>query len=279
MKKRLLLLLLASFSTSLLAQDPAFCAEMLSKARQALLARQYGPARDYCESALTLCPEQGGTAQAVLDSVNGAVEQETRVAKARGLAFIAKSLVETDQTKALRVAQEAYEIYPLTEAKQVMSETMSKVFYDEDAYVYQNLQHSGSISSAIFSPDGQLILTDSYDNTAKLWNLKGELLADLNEHGGYVYSAVFSPDGQLILTAGDSTAKLWNLKGELLADMSKHGDWVISAIFSPDNYYMLTASIDHTAKLWPTPQTIYDWLCTDPIAPLSAEEKRQYGIE
>jgi WD40 repeat protein len=91
----------------------------------------------------------------------------------------------------------------------------------------------------VFSPDGTRILTASSDKTAKLWDLEGKLLADLEGHKGSVYSAMFSPDGTRILTA----------------------------------------SFDNTAKVWYTPEAIYEWLKTAPIPPLSEEEKKEPDIQ
>ncbi|MFC2140780.1 WD40 repeat domain-containing protein [Acidobacteriota bacterium] len=136
------------------------------------------------------------------------------------------------------------------------------------------------VYSAVFSPDGTRILTASRDKTAKLWDLKGNLLADLNKHTDWVYAAIFSPDGTRILTASrDKTAKLWDLKGNLLADLNKHTLWVNSAVFSPDGKRILTASGDGTAKLWYTPEAIIEWLKTANIPQLSKEEKKRLGIE
>ena len=82
------------------------------------------------------------------------------------------------------------------------------------------LRHQASVRNASFSPDGQLILTASDDNTARLWDIKGNLLAELTGHQGGVNSASFSPDGQRILTASrDNTARLWRVENldQLLA--------------------------------------------------------------
>jgi WD40 repeat protein len=132
----------------------------------------------------------------------------------------------------------------------------------------------------VFSPDGTRILTASSDYTAKLWDLGGNLLADLNRHRHSVNSAVFSPDGTRILTASsDYTAKLWDLGGNLLADLNKHTSVVRTAVFSPDGSRILTASLDNTAEIWLTPEAIYEWLKTAPIPPLSDEEKKELGIQ
>jgi len=113
--------------------------------------------------------------------------------------------------------------------------------------------HTGSVYSAVFSPDGQEVLTASEDGTAKLWSgSSGECLRALQGHTGIVYSAVFSPDGQEVLTASeDGTAKLWSASsGECLCTLQ---ELFYSAVFSPDGQEVLTCSGDGTAKLWSVP--------------------------
>jgi hypothetical protein len=62
--------------------------------------------------------------------------------------------------------------------------------------------HTGSVASAVFSPDGARVLTASADNTARLWEAaSGRLLVTLEGHQGPVSNAVFSPDGARVLTA------------------------------------------------------------------------------
>ncbi len=113
------------------------------------------------------------------------------------------------------------------------------------------LQHDARVNSAIFSPDSLSILTASDDNTAKLWNLNGQLIATFT-HGDAINSAVFSHNSQFILTAsGDGTACLWNLNNlnrEPIVTFH-HGYSVKSAIFSPNGKRILTIS-DFEVKLW-----------------------------
>jgi WD40 repeat protein len=120
--------------------------------------------------------------------------------------------------------------------------------------------HKASVYGAVFSPDGQTILTfgceekDGYfckEGTARLWDRQGRELAVFPGYQGLLGSAIFSPDGQTILTAGGrSTARLWDRQSNELAVLRGHEIQVNSAVFSPDGQIILTAGYDGTARLW-----------------------------
>ncbi|NET36142.1 MAG: TIR domain-containing protein, partial [Cyanothece sp. SIO1E1] len=111
--------------------------------------------------------------------------------------------------------------------------------------------HQDIVQNAGFSPDGQMIVTASYDKTAKLWHQDGSLIRTLEGHSDLVFYASFSPDSQRIATASyDQTVKLWDREGRLLRTLAGHDDLVTSVIFSPDGQMMATASDDQTVKLW-----------------------------
>lgn len=196
-----------------------------------------------------------------------------------------------DNIKATRIAEAAYKISApnsFPSVQQVLSAAAYSTF--ERPFFTVSRQYEGKVITAVFSPGGLKIFTTSMDGTAKLWDLEGNLLADLNKHKNYVSSAafspdgnkilttsrnktaklwdlsgklstelkhtdkvrsaVFSPDGSKIITRSGNTAKLWNLKGDLLADLNKHTNYVSSAVFSPEGNKIITASWDNTAKLW-----------------------------
>ncbi len=113
--------------------------------------------------------------------------------------------------------------------------------------------HTHWITSAEFSPDGKYLLTSSFGETTKIWEVSsGKLLHTLTGHSNYVFSANFSPDGKYVVTAGgDSTGKIWDAEtGSLLRTLMGHSAYVESTNFSPKGKYIVTTSDDKTAKIW-----------------------------
>ncbi len=111
--------------------------------------------------------------------------------------------------------------------------------------------HSGPVNIAMFSPDGNYIVTASADNTARLWDNTGQLLTILSGHTAEVSGVVFSPDSKLIVTASaDKTARLWDIQGKHLGTLSDHTNIVSRVAFSPDGELILTGSYDGNTHIW-----------------------------
>ncbi|OLT62667.1 MULTISPECIES: WD40 repeat domain-containing protein [Moorena] len=149
---------------------------------------------------------------------------------------------QKNPTMALRLAEAAYKINKKgPQASEVLSRVYHSAIHNRSFFYSANMGHRSAVTSAVFSPDGSRILTASEDTTARLWNLKGELITTLAGHSARVNSAVFSPDGNTIVTTSqDKTAKLWDKEGNLLNtlrghDCDRNGQCrVNSALFSPD---------------------------------------------
>ncbi|MBW4498249.1 MAG: AAA-like domain-containing protein [Scytonema hyalinum WJT4-NPBG1] len=108
--------------------------------------------------------------------------------------------------------------------------------------VKQFVAHKEPITNVNWSHDGKYIITASADQTARIWNLSGKLMAELKGHKEQVNSADFSRDGKHILTTGvDKTARIWDTSGKQLAIL-KHQEYLISASFSPDGKRVITTS-------------------------------------
>jgi len=136
--------------------------------------------------------------------------------------------------------------------------------------------HQRTILDVSFSPDGKSIVTASIDGTARLWNLAGEQLAELQGHQDEIQSASFSPSGQQVATASDDgTVRLWNLAGQQLAEFKGHQGRVFDANFSPDGQQIATAGLDGTVRFWNLSGQQLDQL--EPIT--STEELSGVGIQ
>ncbi|KIJ42176.1 hypothetical protein M422DRAFT_171603 [Sphaerobolus stellatus SS14] len=115
--------------------------------------------------------------------------------------------------------------------------------------------HTYYVSSVAFSPDGQRVVSGSYDNTIRIWNAHtGELVSGPFEgHTEWVVSVAFSPDGQRVVSGSrDDTIRIWNAHtGELVCGLfGVHKDWVTSVAFSPDGQRVVSGSNDHTIRIW-----------------------------
>jgi WD40 repeat protein len=119
--------------------------------------------------------------------------------------------------------------------------------------------HTSFIESVEFSPDGKKIVTSAFDNTAKIWDRSGVLLANLVNHKAAVKTTFFSKDGKYILTGSfDSTAILWNAEdGKQIRTVRCNTGRISSAEFTPDGNHIVTIGEDHSRLINGTQTMIY----------------------
>ena len=105
--------------------------------------------------------------------------------------------------------------------------------------------HAGTVADVAFSPDGTVIVTGSYDGTARTWEVAtGRPLVTFAGHDGAVYAVAFSPDGTRIATASrDETARVWDAaSGAALVTITGHFEGAQDVAFSPDGTRLATVS-------------------------------------
>ena len=119
--------------------------------------------------------------------------------------------------------------------------------------------HIWTIEALDFSPDGQTLVSGSYDHTVKVWNLNnGKLITTLDGHKDGVNDVVISPDGKLFFTAGGTAepntskvVKVWDMKTKkLLRTLKGHTLGVISLAITPDGKTLVSGSYDKTIIFW-----------------------------
>lgn len=116
--------------------------------------------------------------------------------------------------------------------------------------------HGGMVRAVAVSPDGSLVLTGSFDFTARLWDFGNQSpLAVLDAQAGPISDVAFLPGGKRGITASDDgTAVVWDLsdpsKPRQLFTLKGHKQKVAAVAVSPDGKTIATGSWDATVRLW-----------------------------
>ncbi|NEQ83728.1 MAG: hypothetical protein F6K26_27130, partial [Moorea sp. SIO2I5] len=136
------------------------------------------------------------------------------------------------------------------------------------------------IERAVFSLDGQQLITAGRDGIIRIWDFKSNQVSDSSHnfkvdtsklswssdevskdridtslfsecHSGIIDEVIFSPDNQLRATAArDGSVCLWNLDGKKLAKFKGYANGAMDVRFSPDGKLLATAGLDRIARLW-----------------------------
>jgi len=120
----------------------------------------------------------------------------------------------------------------------------------------QPLQHRDGVFCALFSPDGQRVLTASEDFTAAIWDVKnGNILLATLKHDDQVRAASWSADGRFVITASnDKSARVWDATtGEPITPPLVHAWNLTQARFFSDPRRLITSLSRNTAWLWELP--------------------------
>src|SRR5690348_14286607 len=105
--------------------------------------------------------------------------------------------------------------------------------------------HGGLVMDVAFSPDGAVIVTGSFDGTARTWEVAtGRPLVTFAGHDKGIIGVAFSPDGKRVATASlDGTVRLWNAaSGAMVLFIAGHFEGAQDVAFSPDATRLVTAS-------------------------------------
>lgn len=78
-------------------------------------------------------------------------------------------------------------------------------------------QHQAVLTSATYSPDGQSILSSSFDGSASILNTTGNgIISGVLKNNLAIKGAIYSLDGQHVFTLSDGSIKIWKTSDETL---------------------------------------------------------------
>lgn len=112
--------------------------------------------------------------------------------------------------------------------------------------------YQGPVTSAIFSPNGQIIATLGDGNQLKLWQREKGIMAAFPPTETPVTSISFSPKGDSLAMGSQNKVTVWKIDSDLLVDLVSGNSKVTSISFSPDGQTLAAGNLDGEIKVWQT---------------------------
>jgi len=136
------------------------------------------------------------------------------------------------------------------------------------------LKHPGEVLGAVFSPDGNRLVSIS-NHTVHLWDVgSGREISVARGHTAKVELVVFSPDGRFFASGShDRTVRLWDGRtGAPKGVCSKHTGTPRALAFSPDSARVVSAAAGEAFyRLW-------DVATATPITELPGSSEKGHGL-
>ena len=117
--------------------------------------------------------------------------------------------------------------------------------------------HTGPVTSIVFSPTGQFLASGSLDGTIILWDVPGKRSIKSLEHRVHgtlrdVNAVNFSPDGKWLVSAG-MNVKFWevtDIHNPVEDRPLTHDNWISAVDFSLDGRFLAAGDQRGNMKIW-----------------------------
>jgi WD40 repeat protein len=197
-----------------------------------------------------------------IQAANEATDERTKAEDQRKTALAQKQRAEQlVYANTLANAQRAWSDGKVELARQYVDAAQWNLRGWEHDYLYTQIYqskttfrgHNRPVSSVAYSPDGTRIVSGSYDDTLKVWDVAtGQATQTLSGHKGPVLCVAVSPNGARIVSGSwDNTLKVWDAAtAQVTLTLIGHTDRVNSVAYSPDGTRIVSGSEDKTLKVW-----------------------------
>ncbi len=112
--------------------------------------------------------------------------------------------------------------------------------------------HHDTVLAVRFSPDGQQLMSSSFDNRIRLWRLSAKTPFETHSHRLPIVSVAFDPSGKRLATTGyDQSVRVWDVEtGLSTQQFAAHQQRVYTVAWSDDGKRLATASEDASVRFW-----------------------------
>jgi WD40 repeat protein len=104
----------------------------------------------------------------------------------------------------------------------------------------RNTGHTSFVNYIEFSSNGKYMISSSFDNTMKLWDVKsGKELRTFSGHEEYVYMAKLSTNGKYAASGGYDNFRVWDVSsGKEIFQLQEHSSGVKSVAWHPQGRFV-----------------------------------------